>query len=198
MHLVEAVEIICDARTNEVAIATMSAMTALAEISRSDFDLCYFSPMGTASSVGLGLALARPDLKVMVLDGDGSLLMNLGSLVTIGNLAPDNFIHFVFKNGVYGLSGMQSIPSRGTANLCDMARAAGIRNVWEISSASAFVAAIAEIISGPGPTFVDLEVEAEPTPYLDRMGTPAQRDRTAREGWHGLHELLRRAVRVND
>ena len=59
--------------------------------------------MGLASSHALGLALARPDKRVIVLDGDGSLLMNLGTLVTIGAVAPKNFVHFVGHNGSYSL-----------------------------------------------------------------------------------------------
>ncbi|MGH2375966.1 MAG: thiamine pyrophosphate-dependent enzyme, partial [bacterium] len=57
--------------------------------------------MGSVSSVGLGLALARPDLRVIVLDGDGSLLMNLGSLATISALRPPNLVHIVFDNRMY-------------------------------------------------------------------------------------------------
>src|SRR6266849_10721740 len=61
--------------------------------------------MGSASTIALGIALARPDRKVIVVDGDGSLLMQLGSLVTIAGAAPANFYHFVIENGVYETSG---------------------------------------------------------------------------------------------
>src|SRR5690349_19987290 len=57
--------------------------------------------MGSASTIGLGIALAQPEPRVIVVDGDGSLLMQLGSLVTIAGAAPANFFHFVFENGVY-------------------------------------------------------------------------------------------------
>jgi thiamine pyrophosphate-dependent acetolactate synthase large subunit-like protein len=57
--------------------------------------------MGSASTIALGIALAQPQRKVIVVDGDGSLLMQLGSLVTIAGAAPANFFHFVFENGVY-------------------------------------------------------------------------------------------------
>ena len=69
--------------------------------------------MGKASSIGLGIALARPDKKVLVIDGDGSLLMNLGSLVTVANMSPKNLVHFVYQNGTYGVSGGQPIPGSG-------------------------------------------------------------------------------------
>ena len=68
--------------------------------------------MGKASSVGLGVALARPDVRVLVLDGDGSLLMNLGSLVTIASQAPKNLVHVVFDGATYDTSGAQPTPGK--------------------------------------------------------------------------------------
>src|SRR5882724_13690509 len=68
--------------------------------------------MGLASSHALGLALGRPDKRVIVLDGDGSLLMNLGSLVTIGAAAPPNLVHFVSRNGTYEENGGHPIPNQ--------------------------------------------------------------------------------------
>src|ERR671939_801280 len=81
--------------------------------------------MGSASTIGLGIALARPERKVIVVDGDGSLLMQLGSLVTIAGAAPANLYHFVFENGVYETSGSQPLPAEGRFDLAQMARAAG-------------------------------------------------------------------------
>ena len=75
--------------------------------------------MGGASSLGLGLALARPDRRVIVFDGDGSLLMQLGSLATIAGAAPRNLVHFLFKNGVYHTSGAQGIPGGLVGRLRD-------------------------------------------------------------------------------
>jgi thiamine pyrophosphate-dependent acetolactate synthase large subunit-like protein len=82
--------------------------------------------MGLASSVGLGLALARTDLRVIVLDGDGSLLMNLGSLATIGLLAPANLIVVVMDNEEYATTGGQQTPTAHGADLEAAARAMGI------------------------------------------------------------------------
>ena len=190
MRITEAVRVVSDHRTKEVVIATMSAMTEWIEVSKSDLDLCYFSPMGSASSVGLGLAIARPDLKVIALDGDGSLLMNLGSLVTIGDQAPANLIHFVFENGCYAVSGMQPLPGKGRVDFCNLARAAGIRKVYEFSSAGILAERMQETMSATGPVFVDLKVEAEPAAHMDRLATPAHRSRTTRVGWHKIHKLL--------
>jgi thiamine pyrophosphate-dependent acetolactate synthase large subunit-like protein len=190
MRIEEAVKVIAGARGNRVAIATMSAMTAWAEHSDAEADLCYFSPMGSASSLGLGLALARPDVGVIVLDGDGCLLMNLGSLVTIASEAPPNLIHFVFENGHYALSGMQPLPGDGITDLAAMARAAGIGNVYSTDSEREFAEQIDDILSAVGPVFVSLKVDAEPTAYMDRLVTPSHRARTAGEGWHRLRDLL--------
>lgn len=82
--------------------------------------------MGMASSIGLGLALARPDVRVFVLDGDGSLLMNLGSLATIGMLRPSNLVLVVMDNEEYATTGGQPTPTAQGADLEAAARAMGI------------------------------------------------------------------------
>ena len=82
--------------------------------------------MGLASSIGLGLAMARPDLRVFVLDGDGSLLMNLGSLATIGWMRPANLVLIVWDNGAYGTTGGQDTATAHGADLEAAARAMGI------------------------------------------------------------------------
>jgi thiamine pyrophosphate-dependent acetolactate synthase large subunit-like protein len=79
--------------------------------------------MGVASSIGLGLALARPDMRVFVLDGDGSLLMNLGSLATIGLLQPANLVLVVMDNEEYATTGGQQTPTAHGADLEAAARA---------------------------------------------------------------------------
>jgi len=82
--------------------------------------------MGLASSIGLGLALARPDIRVFVLDGDGSLLMNLGSLATIGLLRPANLVLVVMDNEEYATTGGQKTPTAHGADLDAAARAMGV------------------------------------------------------------------------
>lgn len=84
--------------------------------------------MGLASSMGLGIALARPDLDVVVLDGDGSLAMNLGSLTTIGHYQPGNLIYVVFDNGSYACIGGTATTTSGSADLAVIARGAGIQH----------------------------------------------------------------------
>src|SRR5437867_3340005 len=98
--------------------------------------------MGLASSIGLGLALARPDLRVFVLDGDGSLLMNLGSLATIGLLRPSNLVVIVMDNEEYATTGGQPTPTAYGADLEAAARAmrvdaVTVRTVPELTGAVA-------------------------------------------------------------
>jgi thiamine pyrophosphate-dependent acetolactate synthase large subunit-like protein len=124
--------------------------------------------MGLASSIGLGLALARPDVRVIVLDGDGSLLMNLGSLATIGLLRPPNLVVIVMDNEEYATTGGQATPTAHGADLEAAARAMGI-------AATATVRTDAELkdVARPapqGPLFIVAKVkESAPTakPPLD-------------------------------
>jgi sulfopyruvate decarboxylase subunit beta len=97
--------------------------------------------MGLASSMGLGIALARPDLQVVVLDGDGSLAMNLGSLTTIGHYQPDNLIYVVFDNGSYACIGGTATTTSGTADLEIIARGAGIRRATTANDPDEFAEA---------------------------------------------------------
>ena len=103
--------------------------------------------MGQASSHALGLALGSPDRRVIVLDGDGSLLMNLGSLVTIANVRPKHFLHLVFENGVYEVNGGHPIPGTGHCRFCGMAKAAGYQDAMRFSQLDAFEAALPELLA---------------------------------------------------
>jgi phosphonopyruvate decarboxylase len=113
--------------------------------------------MGLASSHGLGLALGRPDKRVVVLDGDGSLLMNLGTLVTAAELAPRNFFHFVCENGTYEANGGHPIPDQG-ADFAAMARAAGYPHAHDFADLASFATALPSLLTTPGPVFATLHV----------------------------------------
>jgi len=95
--------------------------------------------MGLASSIGLGLALHLPREKVVVLDGDGSVLMNLGTLATLARYRPRNLIHFIFDNGsLLSTGGFDSHTTSGLTDLAAMARAAGIERVASVDSVMGF------------------------------------------------------------
>ena len=95
--------------------------------------------MGLASSIGLGLALHLPHEKIVVLDGDGSVLMNLGTLATLGRYRPRNLVHFIFDNGsLLSTGGYDSHTTSGITDLGAMARGAGIEHVAAVDSVVAF------------------------------------------------------------
>ena len=101
---------IAAARGDAICVPTMTTAPAWRTLAPDDLSVTCVGFMGGASSLGLGLALARPDRRVIVFDGDGSLLMQLGSLATIAGAQARNLTHLVFKNGVYHTSGAQGIP----------------------------------------------------------------------------------------
>src|SRR5947207_15968236 len=125
--------------------------------------------MGLASSIGLGLALARPDLRVLVLEGDGSLLMNLGSLATVGLLRPPNLVVVVMDNEEYATTGGQPTPTASGADLEGAARAMRVE-AETVRTAEDLARAIAGPMTGAGPRLVVAKVaESAPTvkPPLD-------------------------------
>jgi len=128
------------------------------QISPSDLNYTFTGAMGQGSSHALGLALGRPDKKIIILDGDGSLLMNLGSLVTIGHTAPKNLIHCVCENGTYETTDAIPIPGAGRISFTGMARAAGYRKTYEFDNLSDWQRDVAHVINEEGPVLVDLKV----------------------------------------
>jgi len=119
--------------------------------------------MGQAGSHGLGLALGRPDLQVWVFDGDGSLLMNLGCLVTLAGAGVTNLTHFVFQNGCYEANGRMPLPVSTPLDFAAMARAAGIRQALTIGEPEALDRWLAGRTGDDGPTVVDLRVSPSVT-----------------------------------
>ena len=121
--------------------------------------------MGQGSSHALGLALACPQERIVILDGDGSLLMNLGSLVTIGNQGPLNLLHIVCQNGIYEVNGEFPVPGGTEVDFASMALAAGYREAHAFSDLDSWSRSLPNILESPGPILVVLKVEAgEPYP----------------------------------
>jgi sulfopyruvate decarboxylase subunit beta len=104
--------------------------------------------MGLASSIGLGLAMHLPKERVVVLDGDGSVLMNLGTLATIARYRPRNLVHIIFDNGsLLSTGGFDSHTTSGTTDLAAIARGAGLRRVAAVDSVMDFGEAVIEAFS---------------------------------------------------
>ena len=110
--------------------------------------------MGIGSSFALGLSLARPETKVILFDGDGSLLMNLGSLVTVANKGPKNLYHFVMDNGVYATTGGQETPGANPASYTELARAAGYAACYEFDELEDFASQAEEVMGQEGPVLI--------------------------------------------
>ncbi len=134
--------------------------------------------MGQASSHALGLALGAPGEKVVVLDGDGSLLMNLGSLVTVANMKPDNFFHFVCQNNMYEVNGKFPIPGAESIRFDQMARAAGYRQVFSFDDLAEFDQQIGAILELKGPVFVCMHIEPGEYYPLDYETIHSEQSRT--------------------
>ncbi len=120
--------------------------------------------MGLASSVGLGLALAQPSRRVVVLEGDGSLLMNLGSLATIAWRAPKNYLLVVWDNGSYELTGQQRTATSAGADLAGLALAAGIPRAHRAKMLPEFEEALARELAQDGPAVIVAAVEPARSP----------------------------------
>jgi phosphonopyruvate decarboxylase len=136
--------------------------------------------MGMASAIGLGLALARPASACVVFDGDGNLLMSLGTLAMVGSLGPRNFVHLVFDNEVYGSTGGQRSPSR-EVRLDRLARDAGYRTATAVTTADEIALAVRAARAAEGPHFILAKVTAADTPAPRIPHSPeAIRDRFRR------------------
>lgn len=113
--------------------------------------------MGMAAAIGLGVALSKPSKKVVVFDGDGNVLMGMGTLSTVGALKPQNFVHVVFDNEVYGSTGNQPTLSR-TVRLDHVAKAAGYMNVERVQEREDLVYEFKDMLAKDGPSFLLIKV----------------------------------------
>lgn len=164
-------------------IATYSSAADWVEIAPRILNYTSIGAMGLDSSHGLGLALGRPDKRVVVLQGDGSLLMNLGSLVTIADVAPKNLVHLVAQNKTYEANGGHPIP-QPRVDFASMARAAGYAAVYDFSDLGAFTQQVAHVLEQDGPIFATLHVEPSKPLIYDyaSLYDPAKRE-AFKEAW---------------
>ena len=169
----DVLQVVAAARGDAICVPTMTTSPAWRTIAPDDLSVGCVGFMGGASSMGLGLALARPDRRVIVLDGDGSLLMQLGSLATNAGAAPRNFVHLLFKNGVYHTSGAQGIPGGISVDFVLMAKGAGYRQVLSIDTLDELKRRLPELLKAEGPVFAELHTGlADQTPMTARGGVP--------------------------
>lgn len=157
----EALGVVHQARAaNDVVITTMTPARDWMTMPQTELDLVLVpSAMSHATSMGLGIALAQPQRRVIVCNGDGSMLMNLGSLVSIVAASVRNLVVIVWDNGTYEVTGSQPIPGGSATDFATIARGAGFRRVFDFDSLAAWQDGITEVLNTDGPAFVVLHVE---------------------------------------
>jgi sulfopyruvate decarboxylase subunit beta len=175
MSAMDAVAVLHAARgARDVVVTTMTPARDWMTLPQHPLDLVFVpSAMGHATSIGLGLALAQPDRRVIVCNGDGSMLMNLGSLVTIAASGAKNLVVVLFDNGVYEVTGSQPTPGSRAVDFAAIARGAGFPSVFDISEIDDWRFACQRTLTAPGPTLVWLHVAAVPELPGPRSPGPA-------------------------
>ena len=129
-------------------------------------NLPLWGGMGSAATVGLGLALAQPALPVLVITGDGEMLMGLGALATIAVQKPPNLSVVVLDNEHYGETGMQTTHTRFGVDLAGIAAAAGIGRAWQVRDMDGVRALRGAVHSQGGPVFAQVKIDPETLPLV--------------------------------
>ena len=156
----DALAVLAAHRGDRVVLTTMGSVGLWPNFSDTPLDFAYIpSSMGQGVALGLGLALAT-GRGVVAVTGDGSLLMNLGCLVTVAN-HPAPLTVVLIDNGLYEVTGGQDVAGAGRTDYAGLARAAGIDRVHAFADAGRWLAAAPEVLGGPGPAFVWLKVQGE-------------------------------------
>lgn len=154
-----------------VVVTTMAAAAPWQRISQSNLDFpSVNSAMAHAADFAYGLALAQPQRQVWVLNGDGSMLMSLGTLVTISQTPAPNLVLFVLQNDSYEVTGNQPIPGAGKVSMKQMASGAGFPHVHEFEDSKSLAEQLPKVLNKQGPIFINLRLAAgqESPPNLDR------------------------------
>ncbi len=171
MNREQALRVLAELRGDQaVVVTTMGSVRLWSLLSQSALDFpSAGSAMGHAADFAMGLALAQPQRPVWVLNGDGSMLMSLGTLVTICQTPPPNLVLFVMQNESFEVTGNQPVPGAGKIDMAQMARGAGFANVHDFDNTKDMSSRLPTILRSPGPIFVNLKIEAgqEAAPKLD-------------------------------
>ena len=155
----QAMKLINERRGDSLVVSATIALREWSSVSeRRDLDLDLSDCMDKAPGVGLGIALAQPDRKVLILDCDSVLRTNLGSLVTIGNVAPENLVHFVLEDGSHLSTDGLPITGMDKINFRALAEDGGYVRTYQFDNLEDLMFSMEEVLSGSGPTFVSLKV----------------------------------------
>ncbi len=187
-----AMRTLLDGRGDMLLVTGLGSTTYdAASVGDDERNFYLWGAMGAASMIGLGLAIARPERRVLVVTGDGEMLMGLGALATIGVERPPNLALVVFDNGRYAETGMQASHTDAGVSLSGVARACGIDPVFDITDEPALNAFAARLHDFDRPSFFDRTVFAR---IAIRADEPP-RVLPSRDGVH-LKNRFRRALGV--
>jgi thiamine pyrophosphate-dependent acetolactate synthase large subunit-like protein len=162
MRIAEALEAFRPHRGDAIVVPGRGGRYWIDQTSHPDLDVPLGDPaMGGHAGFGLGLALARPERKLVLFDSEGDILMSLGMLVTIAEQAPANFYHFLLDNECYATTGGQPVPNAKIVAYDKLALAAGYARAYAFDEIADFRREMPAIIGRPGPVFVALKVYPE-------------------------------------
>jgi thiamine pyrophosphate-dependent acetolactate synthase large subunit-like protein len=162
MHIAEALEAFRPHRGDAIVVPGRGGRYWTDLTDRQTVDAPLGDPaMGGHAGFGLGLALARPERKLVLFDSEGDILMSLGMLATIAEQAPANFYHFLLDNEVYATTGGQPVPNAKIVAYDKMALAAGYPRAHAFEEAADLARELPGILGRPGPVFVWLKVYPE-------------------------------------
>ncbi len=162
MTLTDALDVIVPHLRDEVCVYANGYISRAGHAARDDDRSFYMiGSMGLASSIGLGVALAEPERRVVVFDGDGNVLMNPGALCSIAAARPENLRHLCFDNGVHASTGGQRTIS-DVVRLESLAAAAGYRSIGRVDEPGALRLVMPGFLADPGPSFLLVDIELGP------------------------------------
>jgi len=183
MHTADMVKAFAPYREDAIVVPGRGGRYWIDLTTRPNLDVPVGDPaMGGHAGFALGLALARPDKRVVLFDSEGDILMSLGMLVTIAEQQPANFYHFLIDNGVYATTGGQPVPNADSVAYDVLARGAGYPRAFAVAELQDFSRALPDILAQPGPVFaackVFPEIENEPIGRRRRWQTRSRDLRT--------------------
>jgi thiamine pyrophosphate-dependent acetolactate synthase large subunit-like protein len=162
-----AIRILLENRGDLLLVTGLGSTTwDAASVADDDCNFYLWGAMGAAAMVGLGLAIARPERRVLVVTGDGEMLMGLGSLATIGMQRPPNLAIAVFDNGHYGETGMQASHTGHGVRLIGIAQACGFRETFDISDDLGLREFAARVHDGAATIFARIAIRADEPPRI--------------------------------
>lgn len=171
-------------RKDALVVSTSYALREWSQVSeRRDLDVDLSDCMDRAPAVGLGLALAQPEGKVLVLDCDSTLRTNLGGLATIGESSPENLIHFVFDDVSSSSTSGLPVKEMDNLDLVQIAASSGYAKTYEFDKLEEFLIGLEEVMRQTGPVFVRVKI------FRDGIQLPFP-ERSMAEGWAEVRENL--------